>query len=607
MSSIQLAKGLSFPAEQFACEVTAAIGNRGGGKSNGCAVAVEQLLDAGVQTVIMDYVGIWFSLRLKPDGKTPSRYSIPILGGKHGDIELSPAAGAVVAEVLAERRSSAILDLSLFSKSDRMRFVTDFAEAFFRAKKQHRSPCLVVLEEAQRYIPQRIFKGQERMLGAWEEIGEVGRNFGIGLFLITQRPQKVNKEILNLADNLLAFRTIGTHERLALEEWVQEKGAKGQRDIGDVLPSLPTGTCYAWSPIRRVFGTFKITLKSTYDAGATPLEVAATVATRPLDLAELEKSMGKATEAAQAGTPTALRAEVARLRSQVDALTKKAGARVVENLAPVRDLEKVVRRSVEELAALDRILGERIPLELARVRKSFEEEIGSFERVLTTTIKTRLGRVMADLEKSGFGVTKEGGTVLASRLGKGSYKITLPKEVGKSVSTSHRSEKSGLNDQLEGLPTGEYKVLVAAAQHASQGGVTRKQLTILCGYKRSSRDTFIQRLRAAELLRQDGDRLLPTDRGTRQLGDDYQDLPTGKALLDYWNQKLPEGEKRVLECAVDAYPDGVSRDKIDAVTGYKRSSRDTFIQRLRARQLVTTSNDSVRASDMLFDFPATGS
>ena len=186
-------------------------------------MAVEQLLDAGVQVVVIDYVGIWFSLRLEADGKTPSQYDIPVLGGRHGDVDLSPSAGAVVAEALAERRSSAILDVSLFSKADRARFATDFAEAFFRAKKQHRSPCLVVLEEAQRYVPQRVFKGQERMLGAFEEIAEVGRNFGIGLFLISQRPQKINKDVLNLADNLLAFRTIGKHERVALEEWVQEK------------------------------------------------------------------------------------------------------------------------------------------------------------------------------------------------------------------------------------------------------------------------------------------------------------------------------------------------------------------------------------------------
>ena len=85
------------------------------------------------------------------------------------------------------------------------------------------------------------------------------------------------------------------------------------------------------------------------------------------------------------------------------------------------------------------------------------------------------------------------------------------------------------------------------------------------------------------------------------LGDDFEELPTGHALLEYWRQKLPEGERRVLDSAVERHPDGVARSEIDEACGYKRSSRDTFIQRLRARQLVETSGGEIRASDMLFD------
>jgi hypothetical protein len=84
------------------------------------------------------------------------------------------------------------------------------------------------------------------------------------------------------------------------------------------------------------------------------------------------------------------------------------------------------------------------------------------------------------------------------------------------------------------------------------------------------------------------------------LGSDFEELPTGQALLDYWRKKLPEGERRVLDCAVRAYPNWLPRGAIEEL-GYKRSSRDTFIQRLRSRQLVETRTSEIRTSDMLFD------
>ncbi len=91
---IELAPKLRFEAAEIATEVVASLGARGGGKSNGAAVMVECLLDAGVPVIVVDYVGIWFSLRLSPDGKTPSRFKIPVLGGPHGDVALAPGAGA---------------------------------------------------------------------------------------------------------------------------------------------------------------------------------------------------------------------------------------------------------------------------------------------------------------------------------------------------------------------------------------------------------------------------------------------------------------------------------------------------------------------------------
>ncbi len=577
---IKLAPGLSFDAEEFACEVSAAIGNRGGGKSNGCAVAVEQLLDARVQVIILDYVGIWFALRLRADGKTPSSYDVPILGGCHGDVELSAQAGAVVAEALAERRTSCILDLSLFSKSDRARFATDFAETFFRAKKQHRGPSLIVLEEAQRFVPQRVYKGQERMLGAFEEIAEVGRNFGIGLFLISQRPQNINKSVLNLADNLFAYRTIGTHERQSLEEWVQEKGADGQRDIGSALPGLPTGTCYAWSPTRHLFGKYVIRLKSTYDSGATPLTVQKNVAPKALDLEELVAAMGKAVDASRKGTPSTMAGEVSSLRRQVAALQEE-NARLL-----TRSTDGGGSKAPPGVVkAIDRAM---------QLVNSFWGDLVSREAPKIESVARQLSECRVQVERM---------TGVASRTppsGRDEMRIVFGNSRKPTGSPRSRDQAPAGWERVS-LSAGELRILTAVAQHGGQGEATREQLTVICGYKRSSRDTYLQRLRSGGLVTVEDDRFVCTPRGDAHLGPNYRLLPTGADLLAYWMRELPEGERKILELAASQHPGGVSKDLIESALGYKRSSRDTYIQRLRARQLVTVREGTITASEMLFD------
>jgi hypothetical protein len=149
------------------------------------------------------------------------------------------------------------------------------------------------------------------------------------------------------------------------------------------------------------------------------------------------------------------------------------------------------------------------------------------------------------------------------------------------------------------LGKGERKVLTAVAQYPD--GADREQLTVLTGYKRSSRDTYLQRLQAAGLVDVEGGAIRATDAGVDALGSDFEPLPTGKALQKHWLDKLTGGERAILEVLLQAYPSAVPRDVISAQTDYKRSSRDTYIQRLSARKLVeSVGRSAVRASATLF-------
>jgi Fic family protein len=167
-------------------------------------------------------------------------------------------------------------------------------------------------------------------------------------------------------------------------------------------------------------------------------------------------------------------------------------------------------------------------------------------------------------------------------------------------SVSAVSGLSGVSIDTSGrLPEGEKAILIAAAQYPD--GLTREQASILTGYKRSTRDAYIQRLQLKGYLQPGGGIVVATDAGVAALGSDYQPLPVGEELQRYWLDRLPQGEKAILEVAIYHYPKAVAREEIDNVTGFKRSTRDAYIQRLQARQLLAKGGGAVTATAVLFE------
>jgi DNA-binding MarR family transcriptional regulator len=93
---------------------------------------------------------------------------------------------------------------------------------------------------------------------------------------------------------------------------------------------------------------------------------------------------------------------------------------------------------------------------------------------------------------------------------------------------------------------------------------------------------------------------LATDAGVSVLGNDFEPLPTGDDLRKHWLKELPEGERKILAILIEKYPDEVDRRTLSEATGYAQSSRNTYLQRLGARELISTSGGPVKASDTLF-------
>jgi hypothetical protein len=324
----------------------------GAGKTYAASRLAEEMHAAGMQFVVLDPVGVWYGLRLAADG-IGTGLAIPVFGGEFGDIPLEPTSGALVADVVVDRHLSVVLDVSGFRKGQRKQFVTDFAEHLFQRKKTARSPLHLFLEEAQAFVPQRTMSGDERMLGAFEDIGKIGRNYGIGLTLISQRPQAVHKDVLNQAEALFVLQLNAAQERKAVRDWIDAQGLDVGAAVAE-LPQLPIGEALVWSPQwLKHFGKVRILPKRTYNASATPTFETAAVTPHPLDaddLAALRESMQAAVQQAEASDPVALRRRIADLERQLAAQPPTAAPEAAR--MQIQRLEAAVSRLEVAVAQL---------------------------------------------------------------------------------------------------------------------------------------------------------------------------------------------------------------------------------------------------------------
>lgn len=532
-------------------------GGRGSGKTSGAKTLYEAAHDAGAQCIAIAPTGKWWSLRLAADGKSPGLADVFVFGGPHADVPLTPDAGATIAKLLVEKRVHAVLDVSLMRKGERARFLAAFLEEFWLLKKLENEsyPVVVFVEEAHAVVPQRPQPDEARMLGAAEDLVREGRNHGIGVVLLDQRAAVVNKNVLALVEVLLVLRTIHHLDRKTFAEWVVEKG-DGERGWLEELPSLKAGEAYLYAPVLELFARITMRMPRTLNATATARIGERGVKTgtlTPVDVGALRESMAEVIAQAERTDPKALQREVARLRAE---LAQKPAA------VPAAKPERIITP----------IIGPELAVQIQNLAMGCKGLAGAiaelFQRYPTDAGNAR----------------------------------TVPAPRPPMVKTSPAANPPARRHQVatgDARPgKGELAVLTAVAQHLT--GVTREQLSVLTGYKRSSRDTYLQKLGAAGLIEQRGDRLQATTDGVRQLGDDFEPLPTGEALRDHWLGRLPKGERGIFKLLIDSWPAPLAREAISDATGYKRSSRDTYLQKLGARQLIGSLGGEVVASETLF-------
>lgn len=566
--TLRISDSLQLPID-FVTQTQAILAKRGVGKSYTASVQAEEMLKAHQQVVIIDPTGAWWGLRSSADGKRPG-FPIPILGGEHANVPLEEHAGELIASAIVQRRFSAVLDLSLFRKGQIQRFMAPFLETLYRL---NREPMHLFVDEADAIAPQKPFGDEARALGAMEDVVRRGRRRGIGCTLITQRPAILNKNVLTQCEILCAMRLVHPRDINAIQEWVNVHADPAQaRQMIESLPSLPVGTAWFWSPgWGNIFQRVKIRARETFDSSATPKvgkKNREPKVLAPVEIEQLGTEIVAAVQRARENDPTNLKNELTRLRTE---LAKVQGQKIG---APtkVRIKEVPVFRDAQ-IARMENVVQQmnQTAHELIGVGKSLNETAGAIHRAVVSA------RLPAPVPPVAPQVTN---------------RAPAP-----APSDTRTPEESQNGDRL---PEGERLTLTAIAQYPN--GASRDQLSVLTGYKRSTRNTYIHRLSHRGYVTNAGDRLTATDSGMAALGKDFAPLPTGDQLRRYWLDRLPEGERKVLEVLVANYPRAIRREEIDPFTGYTRSSRNTYVHRLNARRLIETQpHGQVRASADLFE------
>ncbi len=570
---LKISRNLSLPLETVT-QTIGVLAKRRAGKSYLARRLAEQLFRAGQQIVIVDPKGDQWGIRSAADGKSPG-LPIVIVGGEHGDIpRLEVSSGEVVAKLVVEERVSILLDLSFFRKHEVATFMTAFLESLYRlkARESFRTPMMLLIDEADAIAPQKPQKGEERMLGAAEDIVRRGGQRGIGCCLVTQRSAVLNKNVLTQVQILIALRTIAPQDLAALNAWVDVHGTpEQQKTLMESLPALPTGDAWFWSPgwpdAEGIFKRVHVLPIETFDSGATPKPGEKPVEPKHLadvDLEALGRQMAATIEKAKAEDPRELRKRIAALeRELVEAKKTPAPAAAARVEVPVLTAEQVRR--------LDGLLEVAHQLQRGQedVLRIVQPEVVVMQQLVdaVTTLKNAVAPKTASQPPISRRVPRGGaaGSEPAGAFDSRSRRDRIkPVRQRKPDEGRHRRPPADADRPRPAAAGAHCKAARGARRVEFKGGTFRR----IWGSSRRPAG-----------LEGDKNHLVITEEGRKALGGSRSAAEWSGELLDYWLTQLGDsGAARMLLVLPTAYP--VSMPKHDwpaaELTGNAAHSRRTW-------------------------------
>lgn len=104
---------------------------------------------------------------------------------------------------------------------------------------EKRQPLAFICDEAHQYLPKRSETNsiERKALENFEKIAKEGRKYGVGLFVVSQRPSEVSDTILSQCNNFVVLRLTNAEDQTIVKKLLPEN----LETFADILPVLEIG------------------------------------------------------------------------------------------------------------------------------------------------------------------------------------------------------------------------------------------------------------------------------------------------------------------------------------------------------------------------------
>ena len=549
----------------------------GGGKSYALRRILEQTANH-VQQVILDIEDEFITLREK--------YDYIVCAPSGADAVATPQTATLLARRLRETRASAIIGMYEMKMQDRKRFVRLFLEEFVEAPKSMWHPCIVVVDEAHHFCPE---KDEAESMAAVNDLITRGRKRGLCGILATQRLSKLSKDsAAELHNKLIGMAVLDTDVKRAADDL-----GMSPREAMPILRSLEPGEFFSFGPaLTRTVTKIKVgRVVTTHPEAGT----GATLAPPPPS-AKIKAILAKLTdlpkEAEQeARTLADLKRENANLKRDLT-LAKKA--QPPANPVKIKTIEKPV-------------VGKRA---IAGIREAAKEMNKALRKIREIHAVWSHNLEIVDKRIAGLTATLDRVTNTLSGSQPPSIVARKPIPVPMAGQALAPNSKAGGLFEPRGVGNGadlsltpmDSAILNVLAQH--RGGCTARKLVLLAGYtlNGSIRNSF-SKLRTAGLIAGSNTGVLKsTLAGDTALGT-YDPLPPpGPELAHYWlHHKMMTPMDRSILTELISHPEGMAAEPLCVEAGYtlNGSTRNSFSKLRTAGLLVGRNTETMRASEEL--------
>lgn len=603
---------VTIPLNDFAVARTAILGITKSGKTYAAKGIAEQLLDYGIPIIVFDAIGVWQHLkRPRPGGKG---YKIVVAGGSDPDLPLTPAGVTSIIQAAIRENISIVIDL--YDRRLSKRQWRDIVRDSFRTLVyENKGVRVAILEEAAEYIPQKVVGGIEETYAEVEKAARMGGNVGLGLMLINQRSQEINKAVLELCDNVVLMRQRGSNAINALEKWMDRADPEIAVQIAKEMPHMQAGECWVWTEAAAQPVKTRTREINSLHVDRRTLLAGKKIRTKPVETSDfVSRLSGELTaliEEHKQNDPKILRQQIRELQEsdkpaalEREVLRLRVALEEAEGKQSPSPKAAVLRKNQKAMEAAMKVLLDLNAQEFSGVP---EAELKTALEAAVNAGMDKIGRLFESRIAALTKIRTDAGNALKA------MRAILESEIAVGVDVKHQkpfivqsspvrpSETSNTVIGEKGpLGAGETKVLIAVAQY---GNIERDTISVLTGYKRATRDAYVQRLKQAGYVEAlPGRPVTLTEAGRSILPADFTPLPTGEMLQQYWIDRLPLGERKIFEVMLTHGAGEVEREELSDKTGFKRATRDAYLQRMRSKKIVEDAGPrKVKLSQNLFD------